>query len=99
MKIKYAISKLLLMLTIVLFLFSQQVWSNAVNRIQLAGNLLSHSDTIALPFTEDWSSGNFSTNHWEFDPEQGNWDLYGNNYCQFKKQPRVQNYSYSLVSP
>jgi hypothetical protein len=56
-----------------------------------------------IPFEEDWSSGEFETNGWTFEPEQGNWIInndVGNPEpsAEFNYLPAAANYSYSLVS-
>ncbi|GAB1419614.1 hypothetical protein MASR2M12_23790 [Bacteroidales bacterium] len=65
---------------------------------------LTIADPIGLPFAEDWSGGNFTTNNWKFVPNQGNWFVYaeGGNpapTADFFWDPVVTGYSFSLVSP
>ncbi len=61
------------------------------------------TSTTALPFTENWDSGSFSTNGWTFAPSQGNWAMstMGNPApaAQFGWSPSTQNYSFTLISP
>lgn len=57
-----------------------------------------------LPFFESWNSGAFAFNEWKFNPSQGNWTIDPNEgipspAANFKWQPPVVNYSYSLESP
>jgi hypothetical protein len=57
----------------------------------------------ALPFFEDWSSGNFDENNWTFDPSQGNWDIVNDwvlntNIATFEWSEDT-DYSFALVSP
>lgn len=52
---------------------------------------------------EDWSSADFETNGWTFDPSPGNWQIdtaYGNTApaARFKWTPGLTNYSHALVS-
>lgn len=54
-------------------------------------------------FEEQWSSGNFTSNNWTFEPSAGNWhiNLYQGNpmpSAQFSWSVPQTNYSYSLVS-
>ncbi len=65
--------------------------------------LITVSMTATLPFIENWSSGDFSTNGWTFDPAQGNWSIctLGNNYediAEFFFGDQT-DYSFALVSP
>jgi len=60
---------------------------------------------INLLFTEDWSSGSFSTNNWTFEPSAGNWfiafsTVLGNPApaAVFSWNPILTNYSYSMIS-
>ena len=60
-------------------------------------------DTLQLPFTEDWSSGSFTTSHWSFPEGQGNWAIensYGNPSpsATFQGYPTLTYYSYKLYS-
>ncbi|MDP1621769.1 MAG: choice-of-anchor J domain-containing protein [Bacteroidales bacterium] len=57
-----------------------------------------------LPFFESWNSGTFSFNDWRFTPSQGNWviDQYEGlplPAANFRWQPPVINYNYSIESP
>jgi hypothetical protein len=57
-----------------------------------------------LPFFESWNSGTFSFNEWRFTPSQGNWIIDQNEgipapAANFRWQPPVVNYDYSLESP
>jgi hypothetical protein len=57
-----------------------------------------------LPFYESWNQGTFSFNEWRFTPSQGNWIIDPNEgipapAANFKWQPPVVNYNYSLESP
>ncbi len=61
-------------------------------------------DPVALPFTEDWESGDFSTNGWSFENAPGNWevwDVMGNpgNSARFAGFPDQFGYDFALVSP
>lgn len=61
------------------------------------------SDTLALPFLEDWNSGSFSFNHWSFPNGQGNWQIWntiGNPEpsAKFGGLPQKNNYSFPLES-
>jgi hypothetical protein len=65
--------------------------------------VLQHSH-VDFPFTEDWSSGDFETNGWTFEPTIGNWLINtdaGNPApsAEFNFSPLVSNYSYALISP
>jgi hypothetical protein len=60
------------------------------------------AQNVSLPFTEDWSSGNFYQNGWEFTPSQGNWTISqvgGNNAADFSWDPPLTDYGFMLVSP
>ena len=58
-------------------------------------------------FSEDWTSNNFTSNSWTFDPSQGNWQtgiayqpIGATGYnAYFSYSPSYTNYSYALVSP
>ena len=57
-----------------------------------------------LPFMESWNSGTFSYNEWQFSPSAGNWIIdpgegLPSPAANFKWQPPVVNYDYSLQSP
>ena len=57
-----------------------------------------------LPFFESWNSGSFSYNEWRFTPSQGNWIIDAAEgipapAANFRWQPPVVNYNYSLESP
>ena len=57
-----------------------------------------------LPFTELWTSGNFTYQGWTFMPNQGNWSIsaaVGDPVpcADFSWDPVVTNYDLSLVSP
>jgi hypothetical protein len=59
---------------------------------------------LDFPFSEDWSSGDFETNGWTFEPTIGNWLINtdaGNPApsAEFNFSPLVSNYSYALISP
>jgi hypothetical protein len=56
-----------------------------------------------FPFTENWSSGSFTTQGWTFVPAQGNWRIStsaGNPApsAEFYWSPSVTNYSNALTS-
>ena len=60
------------------------------------------AQSVTIPFTEDWSSGNFYQNGWEFTPSQGNWTIGqvgGNNAADFSWDPPQTDYGFMLVSP
>ncbi len=62
------------------------------------------NDTVSsFPFTEDWGSGSFETNHWTFPYGQGNWTISLNDgnpvpCAAFTGQPQQSNYINALES-
>ncbi len=57
-----------------------------------------------LPFYESWNAGTFSFNEWRLNPSQGNWIINSVEgipapAANFKWQPPLVNYDYSLESP
>ncbi len=61
------------------------------------------SSAQPLPFEEDWSTGSFAFNQWEFSPGQGNWQISmvqksASPAADFAGNPMLTNYSFSLVS-
>jgi hypothetical protein len=60
-------------------------------------------DTVQIPFTEDWSSGSFTTHNWSFPEGQGSWVVvtnYGDPSpsVAFYGYPTDTNYSHNLLS-
>ncbi len=55
--------------------------------------------SAALPFYEDWSSGNFTANAWTFDPDNShtNWRILST-WAMFYPTIQLNDYSYALVS-
>jgi hypothetical protein len=75
---------------LIAFFFSTQVFCNTL------------TDTLQLPFEEDFSSGSFQTNGWTL--EGTNWNIIGQSgnpspSVEFKYTPIGYNYSLSLTSP
>ncbi len=59
---------------------------------------------LEIPFTETWESGDFATNGWTFDPDQGNWIIASDDgnpapAAKFKSSPPLMSYNYGLISP
>jgi hypothetical protein len=58
---------------------------------------------VAMPFIENWASGDFAANDWTFDAEQGNWAIstLDNDYFYIAEFGfgDQQDYSYALTSP
>lgn len=66
-------------------------------------NRISLDSSSEILFEEQWSSGNFTSNNWTFEPSAGNWhiNLYQGNpmpSAQFSWSVPQTNYSFSLVS-
>ena len=66
-------------------------------------NPLLNNPAQALPFNEEWTSGTFTYNQWEFDPGLGNWQISQvkksvDPAADFSWDPPRTNYSYFLVS-
>ena len=56
-----------------------------------------------IPFLENWSSGTFTYNGWQFQPDQGNWNIRNGKgteppYADFSWDPIRVNYSYTMTS-
>lgn len=66
-------------------------------------NKIGLDSSSEILFEEQWSSGNFTSNNWTFEPSAGNWhiNLYQGNpmpSAQFSWSVPQTNYSFSLVS-
>lgn len=66
--------------------------------------LIVTTQLFSLDFIEDWETGDFETNGWTFEYEQGNWQINnaaGNpgSSASFTDFPFLNNYNYILISP
>ena len=62
------------------------------------------NDTLLIPFSEDWSSGSFTTHNWSFPDGQGSWAIANNSgnplpSAFFSGSPGFTNYSFVLSTP
>lgn len=69
----------------------------------ISENRIGLDSSSEILFEEQWSSGNFTSNNWTFEPSAGNWqiNLYQGNSmpsAQFSWSVPQTNYSFSLVS-